>query len=96
MPAYLIAEIEVLDPAGYAEYTRLVPPTIARYGGRYVARSGAVETVEGEPSPGRVAIVEFPDATCIRQWLHSPEYRPVRAIRLRTAKSRLRIVEGLA
>ena len=96
MPAYLIAEIEVLDPAGYAEYIRLVPPTIERYGGRYVARGGAVETVEGEPSPGRVAIVEFPDAARIRQWLNSPEYRPVRAIRLRTAKSRLRIVEGLA
>ena len=96
MPAYLIAEIEVLDPAGYAEYIRLVPPTIARYGGRYVARGGAVETLEGEPAPGRVAIVEFPDAARIRQWLLSPEYRPVRAIRLRTAKSRLRIVEGLA
>ena len=95
MPAYLIAEIEVLDPAGYADYIRLVPPTIARYGGRYVARGG-VETVEGEPSPGRVAIVEFPDATRVHEWLNSPEYRPVRAIRLRTAKSRLRIVEGLA
>jgi uncharacterized protein (DUF1330 family) len=96
MPAYLIAEIEVLDPAGYAEYIRLVPATIARYGGRYVARGSAVDALEGEPGPVRMAIVEFPDAARIREWHESPEYRPVRAIRLRTAKSRLRIIEGVA
>ena len=95
MPAFLIAEIEVVDPAGWAEYVRLVPATIERYGGRYIARGGAVETLEGEPSPGRVAIVEFADIRRVHEWLDSPEYRPVRDIRLRTAKSRLRIVEGL-
>jgi len=96
MPAYLIAEIEVFDTAGYAEYIRLVPATIERYGGRYIARGGAVETVEGETSAGRVAIVQFESAARVHEWLESPEYRPVRAIRLRTAKSRLRIIEGLA
>jgi uncharacterized protein (DUF1330 family) len=96
MSAYLIAEIEVLDPAGYAEYIRLVPATIERYGGRYLARGGTVETVEGGTWPGRVAIVEFADAARVHEWLNSPEYRPVRAIRLRTAKSRLRIIEGVA
>lgn len=96
MPAYLIAEIEVFDPEGYAEYIRLVPATIEQYGGRYVARGGAVETIEGEHSAGRVAIVEFPDAARIHAWLISPEYRPLRPIRLRSARSRLRIIEGLA
>jgi uncharacterized protein (DUF1330 family) len=95
MPAYLIAEIEVFDPAGYAEYIRLVPATIERYGGRYIARGGAVEALEGESGPGRLAIVEFPSTARIREWHESAEYRPVRAIRLRTAKSRLRIIEGL-
>jgi len=95
MPAYLIAEIEVLDPAGYAEYIRLVPATIERYGGRYIARGGPVETVEGDASAGRVAIVEFANVARVHEWLESAEYRPVRPIRLRTAKSRLRIVEGL-
>jgi len=93
MPAYLIAEIEVFDNVGYAEYIRLVPATIERYGGRYIARGGA-ETVEGETSTGRVAIVQFESAARVHEWLESPEYRPVRAIRLRTAKSRLRIIEG--
>jgi len=93
MPAYLIAEIEVFDTVGYAEYIRLVPATIERYGGRYIARGGA-ETVEGETSTGRVAIVQFESAARVHEWLESPEYRPVRAIRLRTAKSRLRIIQG--
>jgi len=96
MSAYLIAEIEVHDPEGYAEYVRRVPATIARYGGRYIARGGGIQALEGEPGPGRMAIVEFPDAARIREWHDSEEYRPVLAIRLRTAKSRLRIIEGLA
>lgn len=95
MSAYLVAEIEVFDPEGYAEYIRLVPATIALYGGRYVARGSAIDSLEGDRGPGRMAIVEFPSAARIREWHESAEYRPVRAIRLRTAKSRLRIIEGL-
>ena len=84
MAAYLIAEIEVLDPDGYSEYIRLVPATIALYGGRYVARGGEIVALEGDAGPGRMAIVEFPDAARILQWHESDEHRPVRAIRLRT------------
>ncbi len=41
MAVYLIASVEVLDSAGYEEYRRSVPSTIAEYGGRYLARGGA-------------------------------------------------------
>ena len=47
MAAYLIADIEVIDIAGFAEYQQKVPATIAAYGGRYLVRGGATEVLEG-------------------------------------------------
>ena len=47
MPAYVIADVEVLDTIGYEEYRQKVPATITAYGGRYLARGGATEVLEG-------------------------------------------------
>ena len=47
MTAYVISDVEVLDPALIAEYRALAPTTIAQYGGRYLARGGMIEPVEG-------------------------------------------------
>ncbi len=60
MPAYVFANIEVTDPVLYEEYRKGVPATIAQYGGRYVARGGAAEGLEGGYAPQRVVILEFP------------------------------------
>jgi uncharacterized protein (DUF1330 family) len=68
MAAYVIADIEVLDSAGYEEYRRQVPATIAAYGGRYLARGGATEVLEGAWSPKRCAILEFPDMAQFKAW----------------------------
>ena len=95
MPAYLIADVEVTDAAGYEEYKKRVPATIAAYGGRYLARGGATETLEGTLSLNRSVILEFPSFERLKAWWSSPEYAPVKAIRERAAKSRLVAVDGL-
>jgi len=94
MAGYVIADVEVLDPAGYEEYRRGVPATIAAYGGRYLVRGGATEVAEGEWIPKRVVILEFESAARAKAWLESPEYRPLRQIRQRCAKSKVVVVEG--
>lgn len=94
MPAYVIANVEVTDVAAYEEYKKGVPATIAAYGGRYLTRGGAAETLEGEWMPKRVVILEFPNLAQLKAWHDSPEYRPLRAIRERAAKSVLVAVEG--
>ncbi len=53
MPAYVFANIEVTDPVLYEEYRKGVPATIAQYGGRFVARGGAAEGLEGGYVPKR-------------------------------------------
>ena len=42
MPAYVIVNVRVTDPELYAEYAAGAPASIERFGGRYLARAGAV------------------------------------------------------
>lgn len=95
MPAYVIADVEVIDSAGYEEYRQKVPATIAAHGGRYLARGGVTEVLEGAWSPKRCVVLEFPSMAQFRAWWASPEYQPLRAIRERTARSHLVVTEGL-
>jgi uncharacterized protein (DUF1330 family) len=95
MTAYLIADIHVTDPAGYEEYKKRAPAIIAAHGGRYLARGGASEVLEGTWRPRRSAILEFPSLAALRAFWDSPEYQPVRAIRERCAQSNMVVVEGL-
>jgi uncharacterized protein (DUF1330 family) len=46
-PAYVIVDIHVNDSPGYEEYKELAPPSIAAYGGKYLARGGKTEVLEG-------------------------------------------------
>ena len=96
MPAYVFANIEVTDPELYEEYRKRVPATIAQYGGRYIARGGAAEGLEGGYAPKRVVILEFPSMERAKAWWDSPEYRPLRALRQRASRGDLLLVEGLA
>ena len=95
MPVYVIADIEVVDQSLYEQYRQGVPATIAAHGGRYLARGGATEVLEGTWSPKRCVILEFPDMERFRAWWSSPEYAPRRAIRQKAAKSHLVVTQGL-
>ncbi|HET9270193.1 MAG TPA: DUF1330 domain-containing protein [Vicinamibacterales bacterium] len=95
MAAYVIADIEITDPAAYEDYRRRVPDVIARYGGKYIVRGGKVEPLEGGWSPKRVAVVEFPSMEQALKFYRSPEYAPLIAIRQKASRGKLVIVEGL-
>lgn len=95
MATYVIADVEVTDAAGYEEYRQKVPATIAAHGGRYLARGGATELLEGSWLPKRCVILEFPTRAQFTAWWTSAEYEPLRALRQRTTKSHLIVTEGL-
>jgi uncharacterized protein (DUF1330 family) len=95
MPAYVIVNVTVNDPARYEEYKRLASPTVPAYGGRYVARGGPVEVREGGWSPARLVVLEFPSVERARSWWESPEYAPAKAVRQSCADTELVITEGL-
>ena len=95
MAAYIWANVEVTDPVAYEEYRQRVPAIIAAHGGRYLARGGRSELLEGAVQPNRLVVLEFPDMAQLKAFYRSPEYRPLIALRQRTARSSLMAVEGV-
>ena len=96
MPAYVINDMEVTDPVMFEEYKKLSPATVALYGGRFLARGGRTDTLEGEWSPKRLVIIEFPSVDQARAWADSAEYAPAKRLRQITTISNLIVVEGVA
>lgn len=96
MPAYMIGDIEVLDPALYDEYRKGVPATLEPFGGRFIVRGGRTEVLEGSWSPRRCVMIEFPSMEQLKAWYTSPAYAPLIELRQRAAKAHLTAVEGVA
>ena len=93
--AYVVVDIEVLEPVEYEEYKKLAAPTVTAYGGRYVARGGTVEVLEGDWLPNRLVLLEFPSLAQAQAWYTSQEYSAAKEIRHRTAKSSMLLVAGV-
>ncbi|MBI3940037.1 MAG: DUF1330 domain-containing protein [Acidobacteria bacterium] len=95
MSAYIVADVEVLDKEKYEAYRQRVPPSIARYGGRFLVRGGDLETLEGTWSPARLIILEFPSVAQAKAWWGSVEYSQPKALRQASASTRMVVVEGV-
>lgn len=95
MAAYAVVNIRVTDPDRYAEYRAKAPDTIARYGGKYLARGGALEVLEGDWDPQRLVILEFESMERLREWYDSPEYALLKHQRGEAAATEFVLVEGL-
>lgn len=94
MPAYVVVNVSVKDPVRYEDYKRMVPASLARFGGKFLVRGGTVQAKEGSWSPKRLVILEFPTLERAQAWYDSPEYAPAKALRQATSSADLVIVEG--
>jgi len=95
MLGYVIVEVDVQDPQAYTEYTSQVPATLLPFGGHFIVRGGAYETLEGDWSPRRIVLIEFPSLEAAKAWYFSPEYQRILPLRHRYAKTAfLTVVEG--
>ncbi len=94
MSAYVIVDIDVTDPAVYDSYKKMAPSAVAAYGGKYLARGGHTEVLEGDWQPKRLVILEFASLAQAKAWVDSPEYRPARELRRKAATSRMVVIEG--
>ena len=93
--AYVVVQVEVANPPQYAEYMKLSPGLIEKFGGRFVARGGRSETLEGTPANGRNVIVEFPSYERAKEFYDSAEYQAARKVRAGAATAQFVLVEGL-
>ena len=95
MAAYVVVQVDVKDPGRYEGYKKMVPPSLEKFGGRFVVRGGQVHPMEGTWNPKRFVLVEFPSVAQAKAWWASPEYAAAKALRQATAESQLIIVEGV-
>lgn len=94
MAGYIVAMIDVTDPQTYQEYTKQVPATIEKYGGRFIVRGGEVETLEGTFPAQRIVVLEFESVERARAWWASEEYRAPKALRQSASNGTLLLVAG--
>jgi uncharacterized protein (DUF1330 family) len=95
MPLYVIADIKVTDDSWVPDYAATVHDIVHRHGGRYLARSGNVQTLEGKPlATDLIALIEFPSPEAVRAFATDPLYAPFAAARRRGSESRLQLVDG--
>jgi len=95
MAAYLIADIDIQDPEGYEEYKRRASATVIKFGGRYLARGGRHEVLEGDWKPTRLVLLEFPDMATLEAWYRSSEYEVAKPFRVDNARSCFVALEGV-
>jgi uncharacterized protein (DUF1330 family) len=96
MAGYILARLEVLDEALFAEYRRQVVPLLAEFGGQTVINSAEATALEGSPPAGRIVCVRFPDVEKAVAFLKCDRYQPLKALRDRAAKSEVQVVQGEA
>ena len=95
MPAYVVTEIEVLDPVRYEDYKKMSPVSIQAYGGRFIVRGGKTETLEGKWSPKRFVVIEFPSVERAKACWSSAEYAAAKKLRQEIARTEMIVVESL-
>ena len=94
MPAYVIAQVNVTDPAKYQEYAKLAGPATQKYGGKFLVRGGKKTVLEGNIPYERIVVNEFPDVETAKKFYNSPEYQEAKKHRLGAADFHMIIVEG--
>ena len=96
MACYIMVSVDVTNDKPYDDYRKLVPGTLAKYGGKFLVRGGKYEQLEGDWKPHRVVLLEFADMAAAKRWYNSPEYQE--ALKIRKANSKtdmLLMVEGV-
>lgn len=94
MTVYLIAEVKVTDPAWIADYAAKVHEIAATHHGRYLSRSGNIETLEGDRTDETlIALIQFPSRADALAFANSPEYVPFAKARQDGSVSHFRLID---
>ncbi len=94
MAVYLIGEVKITDPVWIPNYAAKVHDIVAAHGGKYLSRSGNIDTIEGEDLDASiVALIEFPDRPALNAFVADPEYAPFAQARSAGSVSNLRVID---
>lgn len=95
MPAYVIARVKIDDLETYKKYAAKSMAAVEKSGGRFMARGGETQMLEGEDDVDRVVIIEFQDMESARNWYNSEQYQQAKLIRSPISVATFTLVDGL-
>ncbi len=93
MSAYVISMMTINDPETYRKYTDRTPPTVKKYGGKFLTRGEPVSTFEGEAYEGRMVILEFPSKAHVEEWMADPDYQAAMTFRHASSTMHMLLVQ---
>ena len=94
MKAYWIAPVDISDLEQYQQYTQRAPAAFKAYGGKFLARGGRSQALEGRSTPQRSVVIEFDSYEQALACYRSAEYQDACSHRHGVAKAEVIIVEG--
>ena len=94
MKAYLVLDFSIHDFEAFRPYIANVPAFIDKHGGKYIVRGAEPRPIEGDWSPERMVIIEFPAPQNAEQFLADPGFQELAKIRHRATTSKLVLVDG--
>jgi uncharacterized protein (DUF1330 family) len=92
--AYILANVDVKDPAAYEEYKRLSTVAMKAHGAEVCVRGGKTEVLEGDWTPNRMVLLKFPSMDQARAFHGSTEYKAAIKAREGIAVMRMVLIEG--
>jgi uncharacterized protein (DUF1330 family) len=95
MPAYVIVETDITDAERYDRYRAASPAAVAAGGGRFLARGGELDVLEGDWHPSRLVVLEFEDLAAAKRWYQSDAYHEAKKLREGAAQLRIVAVQGV-
>ncbi len=95
MKYYAVVKVDVSDPGWVEEYLANVTGLVHKHGGKYLARTGSVDRLEGpDEHPGTVIIVEYPSKEAAMAFYEDPDYQPYLKRRLAGSSGEYLLVAG--
>lgn len=95
MKYYAVAELDITDPTWIEAYVAEVTRLVEESGGRYLARTSAIEKLEGaRPAPQVALLIEWPSRAAAIEFYESDAYRPHRERRRAGARNELCLIAG--
>lgn len=94
--AYILVDTKINDPVAYEDYKTAAKPIVEKFGGVYLARGGQIDVVQDDLwAPTRLVLVRFPSMQAAHDFLNSPDYAPIKQIRLDNSAATLLVFEGI-
>lgn len=94
MKAYLVLDLTIHNLARFRPYIAAIPTFIEKHSGRYIVQGVQPTTMEGDWTPERMVVIEFPARENAEAFLRDPDAQRLFDIRHKTTTSKLVLVDG--